>query len=100
MAPTGEVRIVDYKTGKLTKSKRMPLTLRVQANLGATGSQARVLDKAGKMIRTQGIVHTIKDGIVIENAKLLAEVEKIVAKSKQNAPASNVITAPFIPSRP
>jgi hypothetical protein len=58
------------------------------------------LDKAGKMIRTQGIVHTIKDGIVIENAKLLAEVEKIVAKSKQNAPASNVITAPFIPSRP
>ena len=58
------------------------------------------LDKAGKMIRTQGIVHTIKDGIVIENAKLLAEVEKIVARSKQNAPASNVITAPFIPLRP
>ena len=32
--------------------------------------------------------------------RLMAEVEKMVAKSKQNAPASNVITAPFVPCRP
>ena len=54
------------------------------------------LDKAGKMYRTQGIVHTIKDGIVIENAKLMSEVEKIVARSKQGVSPVNVITAPFL----
>jgi cytosine/adenosine deaminase-related metal-dependent hydrolase len=52
------------------------------------------LNEQGEMIRTKGIVHTIKDGIVIENARLMAEVEKMVTKSKQNAPASPV-TEPF-----
>ena len=57
------------------------------------------LDKNGKMYRTEGIVHTIKDGIVIENAKLMAEVEKIVAKSKEGVSPVNVITAPFLPGK-
>jgi hypothetical protein len=54
------------------------------------------IDKDRKMFRTKGIVHTIKDGIVIENARLMAEVEKMVTKSKQGIPASNAVTSPFI----
>jgi adenine deaminase len=57
------------------------------------------LDKDGKMYRTKGIVHTIKDGIVTENARLMEEVERIVAKSKANAPADPV-TAPFLRNAP
>ena len=57
------------------------------------------LDPAGKMVRTRGIVHTIKDGVVIDNAKLMAEVERMVAKSKQRTPAANAVTAPFVPRR-
>jgi hypothetical protein len=54
------------------------------------------IDKDRKMFRTKGIVHTIKDGIVIENAKLMAEVEKMVTKSKQGVPAANAVTSPFL----
>jgi cytosine/adenosine deaminase-related metal-dependent hydrolase len=57
------------------------------------------LDKDGKMYRTKGIVHTIKDGVVTENARLMEEVERIVAKSKANAPADPV-TAPFLRNAP
>lgn len=59
---------------------------------------AFTLDKAGKMYRTKGIVHTIKDGIVIENAKLMSEVERMVAKSKQGA-KPDAVTAPFVAGR-
>jgi imidazolonepropionase-like amidohydrolase len=52
----------------------------------------------GQMYRTRGIVHTIKDGIVIDNAKVMDEVEKLVARSKRNAP-SNITNAPFLPGR-
>jgi hypothetical protein len=54
------------------------------------------IDKDRKMFRTRGVIHTIKDGVVIENARLMAEVEKMVAKSKQGVPASNAVTSPFI----
>jgi hypothetical protein len=54
------------------------------------------IDKDRKMFRTKGIVHTIKDGIVVENARLMAEVEKMVTKSKQGVPASNAVTSPFV----
>ena len=54
------------------------------------------IDKDRKMFRTKGIVHTIKDGIVIENARLMAEVEKMVTKSKQGVNAANAVTAPFL----
>jgi imidazolonepropionase-like amidohydrolase len=56
------------------------------------------LDGNGKMFRTQGIVHTIKDGIVINNARLMEEVEKMVAKSKQGVSPVNAATAPFLPN--
>ncbi|MGQ0641029.1 MAG: amidohydrolase family protein [Gemmatimonadaceae bacterium] len=57
------------------------------------------LDKDGKMYRTKGIVHTIKDGVVTENAKLMEEVERIVAKSKANA-TTDPVTAPFVRNAP
>ncbi|MBI2221764.1 MAG: amidohydrolase family protein [Acidobacteria bacterium] len=36
-----------------------------------------------QMYRTRGIVHTIKDGVVINNARMMEEVERMVAKSKK-----------------
>lgn len=54
------------------------------------------LDKDGRMFRTQGIVHTIKDGIVMNNARLMEEVEKMVAKSRLSAPATDPVRAPFL----
>ena len=54
------------------------------------------LDKDGKMIRTNGIIHTIKDGVVTNNARLMEEVEKMVLKSKQGVPAANAVTTPFL----
>ncbi len=56
------------------------------------------LDKDGKMFRTKGIVHTIKDGVVMNNERLMEEVERMVAKSKQGVPAANAATEPFLPS--
>ncbi len=54
------------------------------------------LDKDNKMYRTKGIVHTIKDGIVTNNARLLEEVEKMVAKSKASVTTADPVTAPFV----
>jgi imidazolonepropionase-like amidohydrolase len=52
-------------------------------------------DRAGAMRRTRGIVHTIKDGVVIENARLMGEVERMVSKSKANA-KPDIVTTPFV----
>jgi len=52
-------------------------------------------DSNGNMIRKGGIIHTIKDGIVIENNKLMLEVEKMVKKSKENA-VPTAMETPFI----
>jgi Amidohydrolase family len=57
---------------------------------------ALTLNDAGKMIRTKGIVHTIKDGVVIENAKLMDEVARMVAKSREGVPAGNAEWGPFV----
>jgi len=54
------------------------------------------LDKDGKMYRTTGVVHTIKDGIVMENANLMREVEAMVRKSKVGVSPVNVISRPFL----
>jgi hypothetical protein len=48
------------------------------------------------MVRTKGIVHTIKDGVVIENAKLMEEVARMVARSRQGATAANAEWSPFL----
>jgi hypothetical protein len=39
----------------------------------------------GQMYRSRGIVHTIIDGVVTENANLMREVERMVAESKRGA---------------
>jgi adenine deaminase len=54
------------------------------------------LDDDGEMIRTDGIVHTIKDGIVIENDRLMEAVADMVARSKEGV-GPNVMEAPFVP---
>jgi imidazolonepropionase-like amidohydrolase len=51
-----------------------------------------------EMYRTRGILHTIKDGIVIENDRVMAEVERIVAESKQGV-GPDVVTEPFVVRR-
>lgn len=57
---------------------------------------AVTVDQNGEMYRTKGIIHTIKDGVVIENDLLMKEVEKMVKKSKQGVDPSNIMTAPFL----
>lgn len=48
-----------------------------------------------EMYRTRGILHTIKDGIVMENDRIMEEVERIVAESKRGV-APDVVTEPFV----
>lgn len=59
---------------------------------------AHTLDKDGQMIRTSGIVHTIKDGIVLENAKVMEAVARMVAESKAGETKPDSVTEPFLPS--
>jgi len=47
------------------------------------------------MYRTEGIVYTIKDGVVVNNAKVMEEVARIVAESKENA-GPDVVNGPFL----
>ncbi len=56
---------------------------------------AVVRDADGTIKRTKGILHTIKDGVVINNSRLMEEVEKMVAKSKEGV-EPNVENAPFL----
>jgi hypothetical protein len=51
----------------------------------------------GSMVRSRGIVHTIKDGVVIENANLMREVERMVAESKHDA-RPLITERPFLPA--
>lgn len=53
------------------------------------------MDESRQMYRTQGIVHTIKDGIVINNAAVMDEVARIVAESKTGA-EPDIVTTPFV----
>jgi len=48
------------------------------------------------MYRTQGIVYTIKDGVVVDNANVMREVERMVAESKKNA-GPDIVNSPFLP---
>ena len=52
-----------------------------------------------EMYRTRGILHTIKDGIVIENDRLMSEVERIVAESKRGV-GPDIVTEPFVVESP
>jgi hypothetical protein len=48
------------------------------------------------MYRTQGIVYTVKDGVVVDNAKVMERVEELVAESKANA-GPDIVNSPFLP---
>ncbi len=48
------------------------------------------------MYRTQGIVYTIKDGVVVNNANVMRDVAAMVAESKENA-GVDVVNSPFLP---
>lgn len=52
------------------------------------------MDENRKMYRTKGIVHTIKDGVVTNNAAIMEEVARIVADSKKDA-KGDIVTEPF-----
>ncbi len=52
-----------------------------------------------QMYRTKGILHTIKDGIVTDNAKIMEEVARIVAESKRGV-GPDIVTEPFVVGRP
>jgi hypothetical protein len=56
---------------------------------------ALTTDEDGKMYRTKGIVHTIKDGIVTNNIRLMEEVAKMVKKSKRGV-KPDAVTEPFV----
>lgn len=56
-----------------------------------------VSEGEGKTSRTEGIVHTIKDGIVIQNDQLMDEVERMVEESKEGIDRPNPVNAPFEP---
>ena len=49
----------------------------------------------GEVRRTRGIVHTIKDGIVIENANLMRDVELMVRDAKRTMPM-DVVRSPWV----
>ena len=53
------------------------------------------MTEAREMYRTSGIVHTIKDGIVINNDVVMEEVARIVAESKEGT-SPDIVTAPFV----
>ena len=56
---------------------------------------ALTLDENGEMIRTRGVVHTIKDGIVTNNSRLMEEVARMVKNSKRGI-GPDAVTEPFI----
>jgi hypothetical protein len=56
---------------------------------------AITLDENENMYRTKGIVHTIKDGVVINNDKLMEEVARMVKESKEGV-GSNIANDPFL----
>ena len=54
------------------------------------------MDENQQMYRTKGIIYTIKDGVVVDNAKVMEEVARMVAESKVNA-GPDVVNSPFLP---
>ena len=59
---------------------------------------ALTLNDGGEMVRTDGIIHTIKGGVVVNNDALMEEVARMVAESKVGIDP-DVMTAPFVVRR-
>jgi hypothetical protein len=54
------------------------------------------MNDQGERYRTEGILHTIKDGVVIDNDAVMEEVARMVAESKEDA-EPDFINRPFLP---
>jgi hypothetical protein len=54
------------------------------------------MNEEGERYRTEGIVHTIKDGVVIENDLVMEEIAEMVAESKEDA-EPYFVNRPFLP---
>jgi len=48
-----------------------------------------------EMYRTDGIIHTIKDGVVIDNEAVMEEVARMVKESKEGV-GPDIVTRPFL----
>jgi Amidohydrolase family len=55
----------------------------------------RMNPETREMYRTRGILHTIKDGVVTNNAAIMEEVARIVAESKKGK-GPDIVTEPFL----
>jgi hypothetical protein len=55
-------------------------------------------NERGELYRTRGVVHTIKDGVVMENANLMREVARMVEESKRGS-SPYITEIPFLPGR-
>ena len=64
-------------------------------NLRFLYSTGALTMRDGEMVRTRGAVHTIKDGVVIDNARLMEEVARMVAESKDGV-GPDVSNRPFV----
>ena len=67
--------------------------------LYGTGA-VRLNDKTGKAERVGGIKYTIKDGIIYDARKLLADVARMVAKQKAERGITRLPVVDFAPGRP
>ena len=67
--------------------------------LYGTGA-VRLNEKTGKAERVGGIRYTIKDGIVYDARKLLADVAQMVAKQKAERGITHLPATNFPPERP
>lgn len=75
-----------YSFGALTIDGSVPQA-EVRGNSGGAPAGMR---------RTRGVVHTIKDGIVIDNAKVMQAVAAMVAESRRGVEPT-MVTRPFQP---
>jgi N-acetylglucosamine kinase-like BadF-type ATPase len=59
----------------------------------------RLNDKTGKVERVGGVKYTIKDGIVYDARKLLADVAAMVDKQKKERGIAKLPQANFVPNQ-
>lgn len=59
------------------------------------GALSTINNDPATMYRTQGIIHTIKDGVVFDNAGMMREVERMVKESREGA-EFHMIFEPFL----
>ncbi len=82
-----------YKADLLIVDGNPAYNLRFLYSFGAL-----TLNDAGEMVRTDGIIHTIVGGVVVNNDALMEGVARMVAESKEGI-GPDAMTAPFAVGR-